>query len=1262
MSSDPDSLLDHLGKIDKQSLKLVKNIDENFDNIKINKETVEGLTTNLSRIQAAINTLDIAKHLGGSVKTVSGIMANTAAVGLKASIKSSPVVKTAKEIKDNNQVFSMYMKEKMGILDKAKAAQVASNMEKTAQISKNAAEKASYLSKNAAKKSSLLDLAKSHIKSLDSQKKGIQSYGEAQKKVSAITKVATAIQGAFNVVSKAIPIILIITGIAALIAIIVILFNKCKPFHDWVMNAMKVISETAISIFTHIGDFFQSKFESIKGFFKGAVNTAIDGLNFLIQALNKIHFDIPSWVPIIGGKHFGPNIPTIPKLARGGIIDSPTFALLGESGKEAVVPLENTGFISAIASAVGSAVGSAAGCGKGIGGGAYSTSGTITINGGCVTANGIGTGQYGESQATTITGGAVLSTASINQAAKSNWNGLIFDNNIGLIYGNSSFTFPNFNFEISNGASLTVTSGQTLTIPAGMTLTNNGTLTVQDGGTLNVRGDAAGSGTLDAQQGSVVNKRASALSAPEIASITIDRVTLKTIAAGSIVSYGYRAASATSVDNWQASPVFTGLQVGNSYVFFARSAGNGYYESGVSDGTSLTVSAPPAVTVADMSANAWTLTTTDKMEYSTDNGTTWKACTAGMAATAFGWNANSQATQVLFRYASNDNPGSIVQTYTIPGRCAAPAVTIDYASDTATVGNLDSAQYSTDGGSTWISFNNPSMLNVLGRRTDRAVTVLFHNYIASASPAIYPSAPVSVTIAPKQTVTEEPTPENGMNFGVTTAQGAPAYHWQTVTETVSEPLINEPASPWTKDSNDVWHSQAIPDSFIVFICDVPEGGEISMPAGMDLTGVQSDKYSFVLNVRVFGPGSQIQRSISQNSGVNSLPCVFRGLAAGQYSIEIEFHMQADDGNYSLSTAWCKAPVITAAADIPGATSKALTQMSVPNGTKIRCVAAYRWGEILASNTFEMPAIDTLSAAVPAFDAVNYGYAQPAAKAVTINSTGNTAAAISSVTVSDDAFTVGSGFTAVTAGGANTTWTIQPKAGLSAGNYNGTVTVTYNGGKTAKAKVGFTVNKAAVATPEASVDAVSKKLTGLVPGAVYLINGKEFTANNGEIAFKDDWLGKTISLVRQEDANHVSSAAQILAIPAQPKIIRGMNVMWTQGVKDGLEFASDADYDDYLRTEVDGKTVPSDQVTVRKGSTVVTLSAEYLGTLSVGKHTLSVVSKGGAAQTQFEITAKPSDLSVKTGDHSIAGLWITLLALSAGGLTALSIIKKRKKTN
>ena len=187
MSSDPDSLLDHLGKIDKQSLKLVKNIDENFDNIKINKETVEGLTTNLSRIQAAINTLDIAKHLGGSVKTVSGIMANTAAVGLKASIKSSPVVKTAKEIKDNNQVFSMYMKEKMGILDKAKAAQVASNMEKTAQISKNAAEKASYLSKNAAKKSSLLDLAKSHIKSLDSQKKGIQSYGEAQKKVSAIT-------------------------------------------------------------------------------------------------------------------------------------------------------------------------------------------------------------------------------------------------------------------------------------------------------------------------------------------------------------------------------------------------------------------------------------------------------------------------------------------------------------------------------------------------------------------------------------------------------------------------------------------------------------------------------------------------------------------------------------------------------------------------------------------------------------------------------------------------------------------------------------------------------------------------------------------------------------------------------------------------------------------------------------------------------------------------------------------------------------------
>lgn len=90
--------------------------------------------------------------------------------------------------------------------------------------------------------------------------------------------------------------------------------------------------------------------EAMIGIFKGAVNLIIDVLNSLIRGINKMHFDVPDWVPGIGGKKWGLNIPTIPKLAQGGIIDRPTLAVVGEAGREAVMPLErNTGWIDDLA-------------------------------------------------------------------------------------------------------------------------------------------------------------------------------------------------------------------------------------------------------------------------------------------------------------------------------------------------------------------------------------------------------------------------------------------------------------------------------------------------------------------------------------------------------------------------------------------------------------------------------------------------------------------------------------------------------------------------------------------------------------------------------------------------------------------------------------------------------------------------------------------------------------------------------------------------
>lgn len=86
---------------------------------------------------------------------------------------------------------------------------------------------------------------------------------------------------------------------------------------------------------------FKKVFEKLEGYAKAPLNAVIKMVNSVIKGMNKLSFDIPDWVPGVGGESFGVNIPTIPMLAKGGIVDAPTLAMVGEAGKEAVVPLEN---------------------------------------------------------------------------------------------------------------------------------------------------------------------------------------------------------------------------------------------------------------------------------------------------------------------------------------------------------------------------------------------------------------------------------------------------------------------------------------------------------------------------------------------------------------------------------------------------------------------------------------------------------------------------------------------------------------------------------------------------------------------------------------------------------------------------------------------------------------------------------------------------------------------------------------------------------
>lgn len=80
---------------------------------------------------------------------------------------------------------------------------------------------------------------------------------------------------------------------------------------------------------------FGSAFDALVELFKTPVNAVISLINTAISGINGLGITIPDWVPIIGGKDFRINIPTIPMLARGGFTDGPSIA--GEIGREAVI-------------------------------------------------------------------------------------------------------------------------------------------------------------------------------------------------------------------------------------------------------------------------------------------------------------------------------------------------------------------------------------------------------------------------------------------------------------------------------------------------------------------------------------------------------------------------------------------------------------------------------------------------------------------------------------------------------------------------------------------------------------------------------------------------------------------------------------------------------------------------------------------------------------------------------------------------------------
>lgn len=138
----------------------------------------------------------------------------------------------------------------------------------------------------------------------------------------------------------------LITGIKAIVTAV---FGNIKQTVGNIIDDIKTIFSGLIKFISGVfsGD-FDKAWEGIKDIFKGIWNTIIDllngainiiikGINWLIKQMNKISFDVPSWVPFVGGKSIGVNISYIsenvlPRLAKGAVIpaNDEFLAVLGD--------------------------------------------------------------------------------------------------------------------------------------------------------------------------------------------------------------------------------------------------------------------------------------------------------------------------------------------------------------------------------------------------------------------------------------------------------------------------------------------------------------------------------------------------------------------------------------------------------------------------------------------------------------------------------------------------------------------------------------------------------------------------------------------------------------------------------------------------------------------------------------------------------------------------------------------------------------------
>ena len=195
--------------------------------------------------------------------------------------------------------------------------------------------------------------------------------------------------------------------------------------------------------------------------------------------------------------------------------------------------------------------------------------------------------------------------------------------------------------------------------------------------------------------------------------------------------------------------------------------------------------------------------------------------------------------------------------------------------------------------------------------------------------------------------------------------------------------------------------------------------------------------------------------------------------------------------------------------------------------------------------------------------------------------------------------------------------------------------------------------------------------------------KEWTIESGNITLASS-TSDTTTFVMPAGAVSVKANYEAIPTPVSYKILDGANSDWKQNTEETITIRGNGDFSKFVGVKIDGNTIDAKNYTAKEGSTIITLTTDYLKTLSIGTHTFEIVWTDGSASTNFTVskndsgseTPKDDDknknddsgsqtgdnhhiTAPQTGDNSHLTLWIFLLGASLIGLLATLYMRKKK---